>query len=68
MTTEKTTQNIDSFTRPKGVKMAFAIMGLSHLAPFFVDLPVFPQLLISSSACVYIGCQFASKVRRSDTG
>lgn len=58
----------DYYTRPSGVKAAFAILALSHLIPFFVDIPVFPQLLISSSACVYIGCQFASKIRKSGSG
>jgi hypothetical protein len=56
------------YSRPKGVKIAFALLGLSHLIPEFINVPVFPQLLISSSACVYIGCQFASKVKKSSSG
>lgn len=68
MTTTTAKQSTDYYTRPNGVKLAFALLGLSHIIPSVTNIPVFPQLLVSSCACVYIGCQFASKVRKSETG
>lgn len=67
-TNTKTKDVTEQYTRPKGVAISFALLGLSHLIPEIVNVPVFPQLLISSSACVYIGCQFASKIRRTSDG
>jgi hypothetical protein len=39
-----------------------------NLLPLIVNLPVFIQLLVSSSACVYIGTSVASRVVKLASG
>jgi minor histocompatibility antigen H13 len=54
--------------RSRGVSACFGLLGLMNLLPLAVPIPVFVQLLVSSSCCVYIGCGFASKVAEHPSG
>ena len=58
-TTESQNHFIRSWVPP------FVLIILSNLLGYLHLLPVFPQLLINSSACVYIGVILSSKLRRN---
>lgn len=49
-------------------KLPAIFILVSNLLGFLHLLPVFPQLLINSSCCVYIGVILSAKLRRSETG
>jgi hypothetical protein len=54
--------------RTGNVIVAFLLLIIMNVLPLMVSIPVFIQLLVSSSCCVYIGCSFASKVAEHPSG
>jgi hypothetical protein len=54
--------------RTVNVSVAFMLLAIMNVLPLVIGIPVFIQLLVSSSCCVYIGCSFASKVAEHPSG
>jgi hypothetical protein len=46
----------------------FGIIAATNLVSFFHVLPVFVQLLLNSTCCVFIGCVLGSKLAKKDSG
>lgn len=52
----------------KNVTIPFGIIAFTNLLSFLHIVPVFPQLLLNSSCCVFIGCVLGSKLAKKPSG
>lgn len=52
----------------KSITIPFGIIAFTNLLSFLHIVPVFLQLLLNSSCCVYVGCVLGSKLAKKASG